>query len=140
MSALMYIRVNLSDHHFTVISLQTCVLCLSCYYLYIVLSSYLYSYYVVYLDHHFSLISLQILKGHHGPDHMVVGFTTIYANQCLSSLILWIIISISERCAVLCDKFVCDLRQVVDFFRVLRILPPIKLTGTKKLKYRWKWC
>ena len=78
------------DHHFTVIYLQTCVvcvflvitstlfylytctvrlcnissylctLCLSCYYFYIALSLYLYCCYVVYLDHHFTVIYLQI--------------------------------------------------------------------------------
>ena len=122
-----------TDHHFTVIYLQTCVLCLSCYYFYIVLSLYLYCRYVVYPDHHFTVISLQNLKGRHGPNHMVVGFTITYANKCLSSLILWIRISIRERCTTLCDKFVCDLRQVVGFLRVLRFLPPIKLqlTATK---------
>ena len=86
-----------TDHHFTVIYLQTCVLCvclvitskcfilkhvlllcyisrsplycnissdlcilcLSCYYFYIVLSLCLYCFYVVYLDHHFTVISFQ---------------------------------------------------------------------------------
>ena len=36
-----------------------CTLCLSCYYFYIVLSLYLYCWYVVYTDHHFSVIYLQ---------------------------------------------------------------------------------
>ena len=36
-----------------------CTLCLSCYYFYIVLSSYLYCCYVVYPDHHFTVIYLQ---------------------------------------------------------------------------------
>ena len=36
-----------------------CTLCLSCYYLYIVLSLYLYCCYVVYPDHHFTVIYLQ---------------------------------------------------------------------------------
>ena len=36
-----------------------CTLCFSCYYLYIVLSLYLYCCYVVYLDHHFTVIYLQ---------------------------------------------------------------------------------
>jgi hypothetical protein len=35
-----------------------CILCLSCYYFYIVLSLHLYCCYVVYLDHHFTVISL----------------------------------------------------------------------------------
>jgi hypothetical protein len=80
------------DHHFTVISVQTCYrlhsnstsikikqyrgnnktntdytslngyygkVMMSCYYLYIVLSLYLYCCYVVYTDHHFTVISLQ---------------------------------------------------------------------------------
>ena len=66
--------VMYADHHFTSISLQTCVsrsslycnipsdlctLCLSCYYFYIVLSLYLYCCYVMYLDHHFTVIYLQ---------------------------------------------------------------------------------
>ena len=67
-----------------------CTLCLSCYYFYIVLSLYLYCCYVVYLDHHFTVIYLQTLRGSHGPDHMVVAFTTTYVNQCLSLLILLI--------------------------------------------------
>ena len=118
------------DHHFTVIFIQTCVLlCMSCYYFYIVLSLYLYCRYVVYLEHHFTVISRQTLRGHNGPDYMVVGFTTTYANQCQSSLILCI--RIRERCTTLWDKFVCDLRQTVVFFWVLRFLPPIKLTATK---------
>jgi hypothetical protein len=106
-----------------------CTLCLSCYYIYIVLSLYLYCRYVVYLEHHFTVISRQTLRGHNGPDYMVVGFTTTYANQCQSSLILCI--RIRERCTTLCDKFVCDLRQTVVSFWVLRFLPPIKLTATK---------
>jgi hypothetical protein len=36
-------------------------------------------------------------------------------------------------------KFVSDLRQVGGFRRVLRFLPPIKLTATKKLKYEILW-
>ena len=57
-----------TDHHFTVIYLQTCVLCvLSCYYfiyivlslLLLVLSLHLYCCYVVYTDHHFTVIYLQ---------------------------------------------------------------------------------
>jgi hypothetical protein len=81
-----------------------CTLCLSCYYFYIVLSLYLYCCYVMYPDHHFIVISLQTLRGSHGPDHMVVAFTTTYANQCLSLLILLIRISIKERCTTLCDE------------------------------------
>ena len=37
-----------------------CTLCLSRYYFYIVLSLYLYCWYVMYLDHHFTVIYLQI--------------------------------------------------------------------------------
>jgi hypothetical protein len=47
------------DLHFTVIYLQTCVLCFSCYYFYIALSLYLYCCYIVYLDHHFTVVYLQ---------------------------------------------------------------------------------
>ena len=39
-------------------------------------------------------------------------------NQCLSSLILWVRISIRARCTTLCDKF-CQ-RQVGSFLWVLR--------------------
>ena len=81
-----------------------CSLCLSCYYFYIVYSLYLYCRYVMYPDHHFTLISLQTLRGSHGPDHMVVAFTTTCASQCQSLLILLIRISIRERCTTLCDK------------------------------------
>ena len=49
-----------TDYHFTVIYLQTCVLCVFfCYYFYIVLSLYLYCCYVAYPDHHFTVIYLQ---------------------------------------------------------------------------------
>ena len=37
-----------------------CILCLSCYYFYIVLSLHLYCWYVVYTDHHFTVLYLQI--------------------------------------------------------------------------------
>ena len=48
------------DHHFTVIYLQTCVLCV-CLVITstLFLSLYLYCCYVVYLDHHFTVIYLQ---------------------------------------------------------------------------------
>jgi hypothetical protein len=36
-------------------------------------------------------------------------------------------------------KFVSDLRQIVGFLRVLRFLPPIKLTTTIWVKYCRKW-
>jgi len=36
-------------------------------------------------------------------------------------------------------KFVSDLRQVGGFLRILRFLPPMKLTATILLKYCWKW-
>ena len=67
---------------------ELCTLCLSCYFFNIVFSLYLYCCYVVYTDDHFTVISLHTLRGHYGPDHIVVGFTTTYANQCLSPLIL----------------------------------------------------
>ena len=35
--------------------------------------------------------------------------------------------------------FVSDLWQVGGFLRVLRFPPPIKLTTTIYLNYRWKW-
>jgi hypothetical protein len=38
---------------------------------------------------------------------MVVGFTTTYAKQCLSALMLWVQISIRTRGTTLCDK-VCQ--------------------------------
>jgi hypothetical protein len=117
LSLYLYCRyVVYPDHHFTVIFIQTCVLlCMSCYYFYIVLSLYLYCHYVVYLDHHFTVISRQTMRGHHGPDYMVVGFTTTYGNQGQSSLIFWIRIPIREGCTTLCDTFVCDLRQLLVF-------------------------
>jgi hypothetical protein len=37
-------------------------------------------------------------------DRMVVGFTTTYASQCLSPLMLWVWILIRARCTTLCDK------------------------------------
>ena len=49
-----------------------CTLCLSCYFFNIVLSLYLYCWCVMYPDHHFTVISLQTLRGHHGPDQLVL--------------------------------------------------------------------
>ena len=71
---------------------------------------------------------LQKRKGvRRGRDRMVVGFITTYASVVRST---WTILQI---------KFVCDLRQVGSFLRVLLFPPPIKLTATILLKYCWKW-
>jgi len=74
----------------------------------------------------------KLSRGRHGPDRMVVWFTTTMylCNQCLSPLMLWVRISIRARCTTLCDKIVSDLRQVGGFLRVLQFPPPIKLTVT----------
>jgi hypothetical protein len=46
-------------------------------------------------------------------------------NQCLSPLMLWVRITIRARCTTLCDKVVCDLRQVGCFLSILRFPPPL---------------
>ena len=68
--------------------------------------------------------------GRLGRDRMVVGFTATYA------------IRVYHHCCCVFEsrsgrgvqhyviKFVCDLRQIGGFLRVLRFLPPIKLTAT----------
>ena len=66
---------------------------------------------------------------------MVVGMTTTYAisaynRQRASS-------NPAHRDVyldTLCNKFVSDLRQIGGFLRILRFLPPIKLTAKKILK------
>jgi len=55
-----------------------------------------------------------------GRDHMVAGFTTIYA---ISAYHNW------------CWEFVSNLRQVDGFLRFPTL---IKLTATTQLKYCWK--
>ena len=52
-------------------------------------------------------LNLNLLRGRCGLGRMVAGFTTTYANQCLSPLMLWVQISIRVRFTTLCDK-VCQ--------------------------------
>ena len=57
------------------------------------------------------------LKGCCGCDCMVVGFTTTYANQCLSvsPLMLWVQLPLRVRSTTLCDK-VCQLLVAGQWF------------------------
>jgi hypothetical protein len=96
--------------------------------------------------------------GHHGHDHMVVGFTTTYAIRGLG-LGLWCLMHFQQKqsltnpiqsvhiitkgeslnpahgqvCAIqhYVIKFVIDLRQVIGYLWVLWFPPPIKRTPTK---------
>ena len=57
---------------------------------------------------HILLLYMVTARGRRGRDRMVVGFITTYPiNQCISPLMLWVLISIRARCATLCDK-VCQ--------------------------------
>ena len=60
------------------------------------------------------------------PTGSAPGIYNYLWNQCLSSLVLWVRISIRARCTILCDK----VWQVDGFLRAHRFLPPIKLTAT----------
>jgi len=43
-------------------------------------------------------ITLKSFRGLRGRDRMVVGFTSTYANQCLSPLTLWVRTPFMARC------------------------------------------
>jgi hypothetical protein len=43
-------------------------------------------------------------QGRRGPDRMVVWIYNYLCNQCSSSLLLWVRISIRARCTTLCDN------------------------------------
>jgi hypothetical protein len=71
----------------------------------------------------------------HGCDRMVVGFTKL--SMQLVPISTNVVSSIPAHGEVYLIqhnmiKFVSDLRQVGCFLRVLRFLPPIKLTDTLK--------
>ena len=62
---------------------------------------------------------------------MVVGFTTTYAIGAYHRLCCEFESPSLRGAQLYVIKFVSDLRQVGGFLRVLRFLPPIKLTATK---------
>ena len=68
-------------------------------------------------------------RGHRGRGSMVVRFTTTYV---ISSNPAYGEMHSIQHYLI---KFVCDLRQVDGFLRVLWFLPPVKLTAMIKLKY-----
>jgi hypothetical protein len=67
--------------------------------------------------------------GHRGNDHMVVGFTTIYAISAYRHWCCWCVSRSVSNVQHYVIKFVSVLRQVGGFLRVLRF-PPTKLTAT----------
>jgi hypothetical protein len=69
---------------------------------------------------------LLIYWGHRDCVRMVVGFTTTCAISAYHHSVHGKVYLIQHYVI----KFVCDLRQVGGFLRVLRFLPPIKLTAT----------
>jgi hypothetical protein len=75
-------------------------------------------------------ISLCEIRGQSWPWSYGSWIYNYLCNQCLSPLMLWVRISIRERCTLYVIKFVSDLRQVCSFLRVLRFPPPITLTAT----------
>jgi hypothetical protein len=72
-----------------------------------------------------------ILGGCRGHDHMVVGFTTTYANSANHHWCCEFESRSGRGVQHYVIKFVSDLRQVSGFLRVLWFPPPIKLTATK---------
>jgi len=87
--------------------------------------------------HHKTISYINIYEvGRRYRDRMVLGFTTTYAKKSVpitsnvgsSNPTHGEVYSIQHYVI----KFVSDLRQVGDFFRVLLFPPPIKLTATKK--------
>ena len=100
----------------------------------------------------FKALYMYIVKGHtmniprgcHGCDRMVVGFTTTCAIStyhhwsCEFESCSGEVYSIQHYVM----KFVSDLRQAGGFLWALRFLPSIKLTTMIHfvlLKYCWKW-
>ena len=78
--------------------------------------------------------------------YIVVGFTANCAIGAYWSVAITTNVASSNpaRCDVYSmqyyvKKVVSDLRQVGGSLRLLRLPPPIKLTTTIQLKYRWKW-
>ena len=78
----------------------------------------------------FCFINFKENRGRRGRDRMVVGFTTTYAinayHHWCCELETWSGRGVQHYMI----KFVCDLRQVDGFLRVLRFPPPIKLNPT----------
>ena len=70
-------------------------------------------------------------------DHMVFGFTTTYAIDAYRHYCCEFESRSGEGYLIqhFVIKFVSDLWQVNGFIRVLRFLPPIKLTAKIQLKY-----
>ena len=67
--------------------------------------------------------------GHHGRDHMIVGFTTTYASSAHHHYSCEFESHSGKVCTIqLCViKFVSELQQIGGFLRVLRFPPTIKL-------------
>jgi hypothetical protein len=68
-------------------------------------------------------------RGHRGRDRMVVGFTTTCTISVYHYLGLWVrspLMAIQHYVI----KLISDLRKTIEFLRVLRFPPPIKLTAT----------
>ena len=70
---------------------DVCSLCLSCYYLYIVLSLFLYCCYVMYTDHHFTVIYLQTCVV---CVCLVITYTLFYLYSCTVVMLCIQIISL----------------------------------------------
>ena len=77
--------------------------------------------------------------GLRGRDSMVVGYTTTYAISAYHHWCCDFKSQSGRGVQYYVIKFVCDLRQVGGFLRVLLFPTPIKLTATMQLKYYWKW-
>ena len=69
--------------------------------------------------------------GHHGPDRMVVGFTTTYAISAYRHYSYEFESRSGEMYSIhYLIRFVSDFRQVGGFLQVPWFHPPIKLTAT----------
>ena len=74
----------------------------------------------------------RLSRDRHGCDHMVVGYTTTYAISAYHHYSCEFKFRSGEMYSLqhYVIQFVSDLWQVGGFLRVLRFLPPIKLTTT----------
>ena len=76
---------------------------------------------------------LSIYMARRGRNHLVVGFTTTYAISAYHHWCCEFETLSRQGVQHYVIKFVSDLRQVYGFLRILRFLPPIKLTS----RYYW---
>ena len=72
-------------------------------------------------------VTISYTRGRRGRNRVVLEFTVSIITKIVSSNPIHGEMYSMQHYVI---KFVCDLRQVDGFHRVLRFLPPIKLTPT----------